>query len=198
MKSSCKPPTGTLHLLKVNGPKIPIKIVPDSNPNYCSCLMVPLPETLVSMVGSSPEASLGSFLCSRTQQSSLPWSHGFPGNSLIILCSCLIKLPPLLFIFTGKCQPYAQCLLRFVQGRVGVSALPEVFNVSEPSSADLCHALSSVCFAKQLSTTEVEHPCREGASALERLQRKKKNRKKTNMYFCSSKLNKHIFNHTLL
>lgn len=139
----------------------------------------------------------GSFLCSRTQQSSLPWSHGFPGSLLIILCSCLIKLPPLLFVFTGKCQPYAQRLLRFVQGRVGVSALPEVFNVSEPSSADLCHALSSVCFAKQLSTTEVEHPCREVASALERLQRKK-NRKKTNMYFCSSKLNKHIFNHTLL
>jgi len=81
---------------------------------------------------------------------------------------------------------------------MGASALSERLNIPKANDVDLFHALSSACFSKAsanwLGSAGAEQPCREGASAWERLQRKGI----PDMFFCSSELSKHIFNHILL
>lgn len=77
---------------------------------------------------------------------------------------------------------------------MGVSALSEIFNVSKANNADLFHALSSVCFSKPAE----QH--RSGAVLQRRYICSDKIAKKKPpiVFFRSSELNKHIFNHILL
>lgn len=97
-----------------------------------------------------------------------------PPQLLLFLCFHLISFCISRLFSQQKCKPYAQCLQLFVQGRMGVSALSEIFNISKANNADLFYTLSSFCSSKASEQHRTEQSCREGTSALKRLQRKNK------------------------
>lgn len=107
----------------------------------------------------------------------------------------LNKLLHFSFIFLRKkCKLYAECLQLFVQGRMGVSVLSKILNISKANNVDLFHSLSSVCFSKPAE----QHRSRTILQGRRICSEKIAKKKPLNTFFCSSEWNKHIFNHILL
>lgn len=108
---------------------------------------------------------------------------------LLFFCFCISHL-----FSQKKYKPYAQYLQLFVQDRMSVSALSEIFNVFKANNADLFHSVSSVCFSKPAEQQRNRAVLQGRCICSEKIAKKKT----LNTFFCSSELNKHIFNHMLL
>lgn len=121
-----------------------------------------------------------------------------PAQLLLILCSRLITFCISHLFSRQNIKPCAGCRQLFVQGRMGVSALSEIFNISKANNADLFHALSPAGFSKAAEQHRSRAVLQGRRICSDTIAKKKKIKKILNTFFCSSELNEHVFNHMLL